>query len=128
MPVEPIPTPHAPTAVGPYSSAVRAGDWIVLSAQIPIDPGTGKLVDGDLAAQARQLLANVVAVLADCGAAITDIAKTTIYLTDLGDFPVLNRVYGEVMGEHRPARATVGVAGLPLGAQIGMEAWVLAPR
>jgi 2-iminobutanoate/2-iminopropanoate deaminase len=128
VPIDPIPTPHAVTAIGPYSSAVRAGDWIVLSGQIPIDPATGKLVDGDLAAQARQLLATVVAVLGDCGAAITDIAKTTIYLTDLGDFPILNEVYAHVMGDHRPARATVGAAALPLGAQIEMEAWVYAPR
>jgi 2-iminobutanoate/2-iminopropanoate deaminase len=123
----PVPTPGAPTAVGPYSAAVRAGDWIVLSGQVPLDPATGKLVDGDASAQCRQVLANIRAVLADCDATLPDIAKTTVFVTDLGDFAAVNSVYAEGFGDHKPARSTVQVAALPLGAKVEIEAWVYRP-
>jgi 2-iminobutanoate/2-iminopropanoate deaminase len=123
-----VPTPSAPPVAGPYSAAVRAGDWLVLAGQVPLDPATGKLVDGDAAAQCRQVLANVAAVLGDLGATLVDVAKTTVFVTDLGDFAAMNAVYAEAFGEHKPARSTVQVAALPLGAQVEIEAWVYRPE
>jgi len=127
MKVEPVPTPSAPPAAGPYSPAVRAGDWLVLAGQIGIDPATGRLVAGGTEAQARQVLANVGAVLADCGASWSDVAKVGIFLTDLGNFAAVNALYEGVLGGHRPARSTVGVAALPGGAEVEIECWVYAP-
>lgn len=128
MPAEPVPTPSAPGAAGPYSPAVRAGDWLALAGQVGIDPGTGKLADGGVAEQTRQALANVVAVLGDCGASLGDVAKTTVFLVDMGDFPVMNEVYADAFAGHRPARSTVAVAALPLGARVEVEVWAYAPR
>ena len=128
MTVEPVPTPSAPPVAGPYSPAVRAGDWLVLAGQVPIDPSTGQFVDGDARAQARQVLDNIAAVLRDAGAFLTDIAKTTVFVTDLADFAVMNEVYGEVFGRHRPARSTVQVAALPGGAKVEIEAWAYVPN
>jgi 2-iminobutanoate/2-iminopropanoate deaminase len=107
---------------------VRAGDWLVLAGQVPLDPATGKLVDGDAAAQCRQVLVNVAAVLGDLDAALSDVAKTTVFVTDLGDFAAMNGVYAEAFGDHKPARSTVQVAALPLGAQVEIEAWVYRPE
>jgi 2-iminobutanoate/2-iminopropanoate deaminase len=126
-PPEPVRTPNAPAVAGPYSPAVRAGDWFVLAGQVPIDPATGKLVDGDGAAQCRQVLANVSAVLADCGATLRDVAKTTVFVTDLGDFAAMNEVYADAFGDHKPARSTVQVAALPAGARIEIEVWAHRP-
>jgi 2-iminobutanoate/2-iminopropanoate deaminase len=128
MPVEPVPTPSAPASAGPYSPAVRAGDWLALAGQVGIDPATGSLVDGDVAAQTRQALANVVAVLGDCGASLGDVAKTTVFLLDMGDFPMMNEVYADAFAGHRPARSTVAVAALPLGARVEIEVWAHLPR
>jgi len=122
MPVEPVPTPSAPPAAGPYSPAVRAGDWLVLAGQVGLDPATGRMVDG-VDAQARQVLANIVAVLRDCGVSLTDVAKTTVFVTDIAEFPTVNAVYADAFGDHRPARSTVQVAALPGGAQVEIEAW-----
>lgn len=127
MPVEPVPTPHGPPVAGPYSAAVRAGDWVIVSGQIPIDPTTGTLVEGAIETQVAQSLANLAAVLDDCGLGFGDVAKTTIYVTNLAEFPTVNETYGRAFGEHRPARATVGVASLPLGARVEIEAWAFAP-
>ena len=127
MTVQPIPTPSAPAVAGPYSPAVRAGDWIVLAGQIPLDPATSTLVPGDATAQAQQVVANIAAVLADCGAALTDVAKTTVFVTDLGDFAAVNEVYAAAFGDHRPARSTIQVAALPAGAKVEIEAWVYLP-
>ena len=127
MTVQPLPTPNAPAVAGPYSPAVRAGDWIVLAGQVPLDPATGTLVPGDAAAQAQQVIANIVAVLTDCGAALTDVAKTTVFVTDLGDFAAVNEVYAATFGDHRPARSTIQVAALPAGATVEIEAWVYLP-
>lgn len=120
---EPLPTPSA-QAVGPYSPAVRAGDWIVCSGQIGIDPTTGELAAG-IEAQVRQALANVTAVLADCGCGWEHVAKATLFVAseDPGAMAVVNEVYAEVLGEHRPARSTVGVAWLPKGAVFEIEVW-----
>ena len=127
-PPEPVPTPNAPPVAGPYSAAVRAGDWLVLAGQVPLDPATGRLVDGDAGAQCRQVLANITAVLADCGATLADVAKTTVFVTDLGDFATMNEVYAEAFGDHKPARATVQVAALPAGASVEIEAWAYRPH
>jgi len=126
MPVHPVPTPSAPPVAGPYSPAVRAGDWLVLAGQIGLDPASGTMVDG-VEAQARQVLANVAAILADCGAAITDVAKTTVFVTDIAEFATVNAVYAEAFGDHRPARSTVQVAALPGGALVEIETWAYFP-
>jgi 2-iminobutanoate/2-iminopropanoate deaminase len=128
MKPEPVPTPNAPAVAGPYSPAVRAGDWLVLAGQVPLDPATGKLVDGDAPAQCRQVLANVTAVLADCGATLRDVAKTTVFVTDLADFAAMNEVYAEAFGDHKPARSTVQVAALPAGARVEIEVWAHRPE
>ena len=128
MPAEPVPTPSAPGAAGPYSPAVRAGDWLALAGQVGIDPATGKLAGDGVVDQTRQALANVAAVLGDCGASLGDVAKTTVFLIDMGDFPVMNEVYADAFAGHRPARSTVAVAALPLGARVEVEVWAYAPR
>jgi 2-iminobutanoate/2-iminopropanoate deaminase len=128
MPPEPVPTPSAPGAAGPYSPAVRAGDWLALAGQVGIDPASGKLAGDGMADQTRQALANVAAVLGDCGASLGDVAKTTVFLIDMSDFPVMNEVYTDAFAGHRPARSTVAVAALPLGARVEVEVWAYAPR
>ena len=127
MTVEPVPTPSAPPVAGPYSPAVRAGDWLVLAGQVPLDPTTGHFVDGDARIQIRRVLDNIAAVLRDAGAFVTDIAKTTVFVTDLADFGAMNEVYGDFFGNHRPARSTVQVAALPGGAKVEIEAWAYVP-
>ena len=116
-----IRTPTAPAAIGPYSQAVRAGDLIFTSGQIPLDPVTGMLVDGDVGAQTRRVLDNLAAVLAAAGATFADVVKTTIYLVDMGDFAAVNAVYGERFAGAPPARSTVGVARLPKDARVEIE-------
>ncbi|MGQ0805770.1 MAG: RidA family protein [Actinomycetota bacterium] len=128
MPVEPVPTPNAPPVAGPYSPAVRAGDWLVLAGQVGFDPAAGKLAPGGAAGEARQVMANIAAVLGDCGASLADVAKTTIFLTDLSEFGAVNEVYGEALGDHRPARSTVQVAALPAGARVEIEVWAHRPE
>jgi 2-iminobutanoate/2-iminopropanoate deaminase len=127
MPVQPIPTPSAPGTNLPYSPAVRAGDWIVLAGQVGLDPSTGALVEG-IEAQVRQVMANITAVLSDCGATLTDVAQATVFLTDMGDFPVLNEAYADAFAGHRPARTTIGVAALPLGAKVEIEVLAYQPQ
>jgi 2-iminobutanoate/2-iminopropanoate deaminase len=128
MPVEPVPTPSAPASAGPYSPAVRAGDWLALAGQVGIDPSTGSLAGGGVGDQTRQAMANVAAVLGDCGATLADVAKTTVFLVDMGDFPVMNEVYADAFAGHRPARSTIAVAALPLGARVEVEVWAYVPR
>jgi 2-iminobutanoate/2-iminopropanoate deaminase len=128
MTVTPQTTPSAPPALGPYSHAVRAGDWIVLAGQLGIDPGTGSLVDGGVEAQARQIVTNIAGILGDCGATLADVAKSTIFLMDLADFQTVNAVYAEAFGDHRPARSTIQVAGLPAGARVEIEVWAHRPQ
>jgi 2-iminobutanoate/2-iminopropanoate deaminase len=127
MAPEILSTPSAPPVAGPYSPAVRAGDWLVLAGQVGLDPATGSLVEG-VAGQARQALANITAVLGDCGAGLSDVAKTTVFLVDMNDFGPVNDVYGEVFGGHRPARSTVAVAALPAGARVEIEVWAHRPQ
>jgi 2-iminobutanoate/2-iminopropanoate deaminase len=112
----------APTPVGPYSQAVRVGDLVFCSGQVPIDPATGALIAGDVAAQTRQVLANLGAVLAAAGLGLDAIVKTTIFLADIADFAAVNPVYGEFFTGVPPARSTFAVAALPLGARVEIEA------
>lgn len=123
----PVPTPNAPPVAGPYSPAVRAGDWLVLAGQVGFDPATGSIVEGGAGAQAAQALANVAAVLSDCGASFADVAKTTVFVTDIGEFAAVNAVYAEAFGDHRPARSTVEVSALPAGASVEVEVWAFRP-
>ncbi len=126
MTVQPVPTPSAPAVAGPYSPAVRAGDWIVCAGQVGLDPATNKIVVG-VEAQARQVLANIAAVLGDCGISLADVAKTTVFVTDIAQFALVNAVYAEAFGDHRPARSTVQVSALPGGAEVEIEVWAYAP-
>jgi 2-iminobutanoate/2-iminopropanoate deaminase len=121
--VEPLSTPSAPGAIGPYSPAVRAGEWIILSGQLGLDPATGALASG-VEAQARQALVNIASILGDCGATLGDVAKSLVFVTDLAQFATVNAVYGEAFGSHKPARSTVQVAALPAGAEVEIEVWV----
>jgi 2-iminobutanoate/2-iminopropanoate deaminase len=120
--VEPLSTPSAPGAIGPYSPAVRAGEWIILSGQLGLDPATGALASG-VEAQARQALVNIASILGDCGASLADVAKSLLFVTDLAQFATVNAVYGEAFGSHKPARSTVQVAALPAGAEVEIEVW-----
>lgn len=127
MTVKPVPTPSAPPAAGPYSAAVRAGDWLVLAGQVGLDPATGGFVEGGVETQARQVLANIAAVLNDCGAQMSDVAKATVFVTDISQFGVVNAVYADAFGDHKPARSTVQVAALPGGAEVEIEVWAYKP-
>jgi len=111
----------APGAIGPYSQAVEVDGWLYTSGQVGLDPATGELVEGGFEAQARRVLANLRAVLETSGCTYGDVVKATVYVTDLADFAALNRLYGEAMGEHRPARSTVQVAALPAGALVEVD-------
>jgi len=117
-----INTPDAPAAIGPYSQAVRTGNLVFLSGQIPLDPATMNLVEGDLAAQADRVFKNLLAVIKASGGTPADVMKLTIYLTDLAEFPRVNEIMAGFFSEPYPARATVQVAALPKGAQIEVDA------
>ena len=119
--IQAINPPNAKTA-GPYSPAVRAGDFLFVSGQIPVDPATGDVIAGDTAAQTRRVLDNVELVLRAAGASNTDVVKTTIFLTDLADFAAVNAVYAERFPAPHPARATVQVGALPKGVRVEIEA------
>lgn len=115
---------NAPAAVGPYSLAVAAGDFVFVSGQIALSPATGELVGPDAPAQMRQVLANLRALLEDNGLSPSQVVKTTIFLTDMGQFAAVNEVYAAFFGEVRPARSTVEVRALPKGALVELEAVV----
>ncbi len=117
-----ISTADAPAAIGPYSQAIHAGDLVFLSGQVPIDPKTGELVTGDIAAQTERVLDNLGAVLAAAGCGFGDVVKTTIYLVDLGDFQAVNQTYAKRFTAAPPARATVQVSALPKGARVEIDA------
>jgi reactive intermediate/imine deaminase len=126
--IEPITTKDAPSAVGPYSQAVRAGDLVFLSGQIPLDPATGQIVPGDISAQTERVLKSLEAVLVAAGGKLGDVVKTTIYLVDLAHFAVVNEVYGRFFHPPYPARATVQVAALPRGAHVEIDAIAVVGR
>lgn len=115
-----VSTPHAPAAIGPYSQAIRAGQFLFASGQLGLDPATGDLREG-IEAQTRQALANLQAVLAEAGAGVANVVKTTIFLADLSHFATVNQLYGEVFGHEPPARSTVQVAALPKGGLVEIE-------
>ena len=117
-----ISTTSAPAAIGPYSQAVRVGDFVFTSGQIALHPKTGEIVMGGVEAETRQVLKNLTELLAAGGATWADVAKTTIFLADLADFSIVNRLYGEVAATPAPARSTVQVAALPRGARVEIEA------
>jgi|GEM_PF-151271 len=114
-------TDQAPAAIGPYSQAVAVDGWLYTSGQVGLDPATGELVAGGFEAQARRALENLRQVLASAGCGFQDVVKATVYVVDLADFPRLNAIYGEAMGEHRPARSTVQAAALPRGALVEID-------
>lgn len=118
---------EAPAAIGPYSQAVLAGGFLFASGQIPLDPATGKLVEGDVAAQARRCLDNLRAVAKAAGLDLRQAVKVTVFLTDLADFAAMNAVYAEYFSAPFPARSTVQVAALPKGARLEIEAVFAAP-
>ena len=111
----------APVAIGPYSQAIIAGGFLYTAGQIPIDPATGQVVEGDIVPQARRVLENLEAVLAAAGASWKNVVKTTVFLQDMADIPRLNEVYAAAMGDARPARSTVQVAALPRGVRVEIE-------
>ena len=117
-----ISTPAAPAAIGTYSQAVRVGNTIYLSGQIPLDPATGKLVEGDFGAQARRVFENLAAVAAAAGGSLADVARVTVYLTDLGRFAELNDIMARYFAAPFPARAAIGVAALPRQAEVEVDA------
>ena len=116
-----VASPHAPAAIGPYSPAVKAGNLLFLSGQIPLTPA-GTMVTGDIAAQTEQVMLNIAALLAEAGASFGNVVRTTVYLTDLGDFAAMNEVYGRFVASPPPARATVQVSRLPRDAQVEIDA------
>ncbi|HWP71780.1 MAG TPA: RidA family protein [Gemmatimonadaceae bacterium] len=116
-----VQTDAAPAAIGPYSQAIIAGGFLYTAGQIPTDPGTGQVVEGDIVSQTRRVMDNLQAVLAAAGASWKDVVKTTVFLQDMADFPRMNEVYSAAMGDARPARSTVQVAGLPRGVRVEIE-------
>ncbi len=116
-----VETANAPQAIGPYSQAIYANQLVFVSGQIPLDPATGEVIAGDVAAQTRRVLHNVQAVLEAAGTSLDRVVKTTIFLTDIGDFGTVNAVYGEFFTLAPPARSTIQVAALPKEAQVEIE-------
>jgi 2-iminobutanoate/2-iminopropanoate deaminase len=120
-------TDQAPAAIGPYSQGVVANGFLYTAGQIALDPATSQVVPGDVRAQTERVMANLFAVLGTVNAKWTDVVKTTVFLHDMNDFPIVNEVYGRVMGEARPARSTVQVSALPRGVLVEIEAVVAVP-
>ena len=118
---QPVETPQAPKAIGPYAQAIRADGIVYTSGQIGIDPATGALVPGGIEAQTRRVLENLKAVLAAAGSSLDRVLRVGVYLTDLGHFQAMNRIFAEYLDPYRPARSTVGVAALPMGALVEMD-------
>ncbi len=113
--------PSGPTPLGPYSIVTEANGFVFISGMVPIVPETGKPVDGDIKVQTHQVMKNIGAVLGDVGLGYDDIVKTTIFVVDMDDYPAVNEVYGEYVGESRPARSTIEAAALPGGFQVEIE-------
>ncbi|MCW5971259.1 MAG: RidA family protein [Blastocatellales bacterium] len=124
--MESIQTADAPQAIGPYSQAVRAGGFVFASGQIPLDPSTMQIVEGDIGRQTERVLENLKAVLSAAGSSLERVVKTTVYLADMGDFAAMNDVYGRYFGAARPARSTVQAARLPRDARIEIDVIALA--
>lgn len=123
-----VATTHAPAAIGPYSQAIVSGDLIFTSGQIPLDPASGELVQGDIQAQTRQVFSNLREVLKEAGASLDDAVKVNVYMTDLKDFAALNEVYATFFTQPYPARSCVEVSSLPKGAQVEIEIVARKPQ
>lgn len=123
-----IRTDAAPAAIGTYSQGVRVGDTVYLSGQIPLQPATMELVEGDIEVQVRQVFDNLAAVANAAGGTLKDVAKLNVFLTDLSHFPLVNQVMSEYFSEPYPARAAIGVAALPKGAEVEMDAILYLPQ
>jgi 2-iminobutanoate/2-iminopropanoate deaminase len=116
-----VSTERAPSAIGPYSQAIKAGGFVFTAGQIPLDPATGKFVEGDISVQTEQVMRNLAAVLEAAGTSISRVVKTTCFLVNLDDFATFNEVYGRYFGDTKPARSTVQAARLPAGATVEVE-------
>ncbi len=116
-----ISAPAAPAAIGPYAHAIQAGPFVFCSGQTPIDPSTGKLAEGGIDAQTKQVFANITAVLAASGLTLQDVVKSTVYLKDMGDFAAMNAIYAAAFAPHKPARTTIQAAKLPLDCMVEIE-------
>lgn len=127
MEKEIIATDKAPKAIGPYSQGVKAGGLVFFSGQIPLDPATGEIAGKDIAGQTERVMKNIAALLTAAGLDFCDVVKSTIYLTDLADFGIVNEIYGRSFPEAQPARSTVEVKGLPRGAGIEIEVVAFSP-
>ena len=123
-----IHTEHAPAAIGPYSQAVRVGQFVYTAGQIPLDPATGTMVEDDITIQSERALRNLQAVLEAAGGGLMHVVKTTVFLQDMGEFAAMNAVYAQFFSENPPARSAVQAAALPLGARIEIEAVALLPE
>lgn len=121
MATDVIATQQAPGAIGPYSQAIKCGNLVYTAGQIPLDPATGKLVEGDIAAQTERVMRNLAAILDAAGSSLGRVIKTTCFLANLDDFATFNEVYGKHFGDNRPARSTVQVSRLPAGASVEVE-------
>jgi 2-iminobutanoate/2-iminopropanoate deaminase len=124
---EPVSADGAPAAVGPYSHAVKSGGLVFLSGQTPLDPATGKLVEGSVGAQTRRCLENLQIVAGAAGASLGDSVRLGVYVTDMSTFPEVNEAYAAFFGDGPPARSTIGVAALPLGALVEIDAVIALP-
>lgn len=124
---EAVASPDAPAAIGPYSPAIRAGNLLFVSGQVPLDPATGALVDGDIAAQTDRVMRNLAALLRAAGAGFEHVARTTVYLSDMNEFAAMNAVYGRYVADPPPARATVQVARLPRDVKVEIDLIAVLP-
>lgn len=122
MPLEAIHTDKAPAAIGPYSQAIVANGFVFTAGQIPLDPQSGQIVPGNVVAQTERVLANLEAILTAAGATWADVVKTTVFLHDMNDFPLVNEAYAKAFGNARPARSTVQVSALPRGVLVEIDA------
>ncbi len=127
MPAGMISTPGAPRAIGPYSQGVKATGFLFTAGQVGFDPESGELVDGGIAEQTLRVLQNIRAILRAGGTDVSAVVKTTVFLVDMADFALMNEVYAEFFGDHRPARSTVAVASLPRGARVEIEVVAAIP-
>ena len=127
MAAQTIATPGAPRAIGPYSQGIKANGFVFTAGQVGFDPESGELVDGGIAEQTHRVLQNLRAILRAGGTDVDQVVKTTVFLVDLADFALMNEVYAEFFGDHRPARSTVAVASLPRGARVEIEAVAAIP-
>jgi 2-iminobutanoate/2-iminopropanoate deaminase len=119
--MERIATQHAPGAIGPYSQAIIANGFVYTAGQIALDPATGQIIEGGITEQTTRVMANLKAILEAAGSSFAQVVKTTVFLIDMGDFAAMNEVYAKAFGDHKPARSTVAVSGLPRGVRVEIE-------